>query len=353
MISWMQRHNKYLVWTIWIATIAFIGAGFVGWGQYNMGTKASNIGKVGDVEIKHSHFRVIYSGIYNQYNQMFQGKLDQETAKKLNIEGQAYGKLISQAKILNLANEMGIIVSDKELQKTFEQLEAFQKDGQFQRELYDSYLASQNLNAKTFEEMLRDEMRVSKTLKLLNITSLPLESETLNAINTISDKVEYVVLSLSDTHQQFSNEDLKTFWQENKESYQTTRKYTVTTLWTSTDIEVTEEELKKHYEQNAFNYTDSEGKTLSFEDAKADVEKEVKIKNSKKRAMKDFIALKKGEATQSETIELDENDDKFPRNIWAEIASKNVNELIKPKIVNDQYVSIKVDKIVQPKIHEF
>ena len=24
MISWMQKHNKYLVWTIWIATIAFI-----------------------------------------------------------------------------------------------------------------------------------------------------------------------------------------------------------------------------------------------------------------------------------------------------------------------------------------
>ena len=49
MISWMQKHNKYLVWTIWIATIAFIGAGFVGWGSYSFGSKAGNVAKVGDV----------------------------------------------------------------------------------------------------------------------------------------------------------------------------------------------------------------------------------------------------------------------------------------------------------------
>ena len=39
MIAWMQKHNKYLVVTIWIATIAFIGAGFViGLGTIGPGT---------------------------------------------------------------------------------------------------------------------------------------------------------------------------------------------------------------------------------------------------------------------------------------------------------------------------
>ena len=51
MISWMQKNNKYLVWTIWVATFAFIGAGFVGWGSYSFGSKAGNIAKVGEVEI--------------------------------------------------------------------------------------------------------------------------------------------------------------------------------------------------------------------------------------------------------------------------------------------------------------
>jgi peptidyl-prolyl cis-trans isomerase D len=52
MISWMQKHNKYLIVTIWIATIAFIGAGFVGWGSYSYGSKVSAIAQVGDVDIK-------------------------------------------------------------------------------------------------------------------------------------------------------------------------------------------------------------------------------------------------------------------------------------------------------------
>ena len=33
MITWMQRHKRWLVITIWISTIAFVGAGFVGWGS--------------------------------------------------------------------------------------------------------------------------------------------------------------------------------------------------------------------------------------------------------------------------------------------------------------------------------
>ncbi|WP_297524453.1 SurA N-terminal domain-containing protein, partial [Sulfurovum sp.] len=83
MISWMQKHNKYLVWTIWVATIAFIGAGFVGWGSYNFGSKASSIAKVGDIEIKQSQLNMVYSSIYERYNQMMQGKLDEKKAKEL------------------------------------------------------------------------------------------------------------------------------------------------------------------------------------------------------------------------------------------------------------------------------
>ena len=42
MITWMQRHKKWLIITIWISTIAFIGAGFVGWGSYNYGSSAGS-----------------------------------------------------------------------------------------------------------------------------------------------------------------------------------------------------------------------------------------------------------------------------------------------------------------------
>jgi len=44
MITWMQTHKKWLIITIWIATIAFVGAGFVGWGAYSYGKKEDTHG---------------------------------------------------------------------------------------------------------------------------------------------------------------------------------------------------------------------------------------------------------------------------------------------------------------------
>jgi len=82
MITWMQKHNKFLIWTIWIATISFIGTGAVV-GISGGSVKAGTIAKVGDVEIKQSKLNMVYSSIYNQYNQMLQGKLDKKRAQEL------------------------------------------------------------------------------------------------------------------------------------------------------------------------------------------------------------------------------------------------------------------------------
>ena len=66
MITWMQKHKKYLIVTIWISTIAFVGAGFVGWGQYKYGDKAGTVAKVGKVDISLGELQTSYSNLYAQ-----------------------------------------------------------------------------------------------------------------------------------------------------------------------------------------------------------------------------------------------------------------------------------------------
>ena len=60
MITWMQRHKKWLVITIWISTIAFVGAGFVGWGSYDYGKQSGAVAVVGDREISVEEFQQEY-----------------------------------------------------------------------------------------------------------------------------------------------------------------------------------------------------------------------------------------------------------------------------------------------------
>ena len=51
MISFMQKHKKYLVITIWVSTIAFVGAGFVGWGSYDFSSTSNAVAVVGENKV--------------------------------------------------------------------------------------------------------------------------------------------------------------------------------------------------------------------------------------------------------------------------------------------------------------
>ncbi|HHD79355.1 MAG TPA: hypothetical protein ENK98_06975 [Epsilonproteobacteria bacterium] len=351
MISWMQKHNKYLVWTIWIATIAFIGAGFVGWGSYSFGSKAGNVAKVGNIEIKQSKLNMVYSNIYGQYNQMLQGKLDDKKAKEMGLIKQAFSTIATQAKILNFAQDMGIVVSNDELVQKLESIKGFQEKGKFSKEIYNTYLQSQRLKAKDFEASLKEELIITKTLALLETKALPLEIEALGAAMNVADKIAYKVLTTSDVPYVSDEAKVKAFWETQKDNYMTDKQYNLSFVWTaSNQATVTDEELKNYYEANSFNYTDEKGKQLTFDEAKSKVTKDLKLKKTKKSAQKAYIAFKKGEMKSSETMTLPLGDLKLTPMVWNEIESKNVGDILKPKVVGEQYVTVKINKVIQPQV---
>ncbi|WP_320344688.1 SurA N-terminal domain-containing protein [Sulfurovum sp.] len=354
MISWMQRHNKYLVWTIWVATIAFIGAGFVGWGSYSFGSKAGNIAKVGEIEIPQSRLNMLYSDIYQDYNQRMQGQLDEAKAKELGLVQQAFSIIAVQTKILNFAKENGIIVSDEEVADALKEIRAFQKNGQFSKEIYNSYLKNRRITAKTFETTLREELTIAKTLNLLTVKALPFEEKIVSSAINVADKIAYKVLAPADIEVELKEEELRTYWEEHKENFMTPRAYRLSILWTeSAGAEATEEELQKFFAEKSFNYTDSEGKQLTFEEAKAALTNDLKLKKSKKDAQRAYIAFKKGELSSNETLTLPVNDAKLTAEIWEEIRQKSAGDILKPKVANDRYATVKIEEVIEPRVKTF
>ena len=350
----MQRHNKYLVWTIWVATIAFIGAGFVGWGSYSFGSKAGNVAKVGEIEIPQSRLNMVYSDIYQDYNQRMQGQLDEAKAKELGLVQQAFSIIELQTKILNFAKENGIIVSDEEVAEALKGIRVFQKNGQFSKEIYESYLKNRRMTAKTFERSLREELTIAKTLNLLTVKALPFEAEVVSSAINIADKIAYKVLTPDAIAVEIKEEELHTYWEEKKENFMTPKAYRLSILWTeSAGAEVTEEELQKFFAENSFNYTDQEGKQLTFEEAKAALSDDLKLKKSKKSAQKAYIAFKKGELSSSETLTLPVNDTRLTAEIWEEIQQKSAGEILKPKIADGRYATLKIEEVIEPRAKTF
>ncbi len=350
----MQKHNKYLIVTIWIATIAFIGAGFVGWGSYQYGSKAGSIGKVGDIEIGKAEFDMAYSDIYQRYNQMMQGKLDEAKAREMGLAQQAFSSLAVQALLLNLANEFGIIVSDEELGYKLAQIPSFQKDGKFNIEIYEGFLKSRRMKAKTFEQVIKNETIIQKMFSLLDSKGLPFETDVFAAAINVSDKVAYRVLTADDLNLTVSEEKLKSYWEAHKSSYMTPRKYQLDILWTeSKDTNATDAELKEFYTQNSFNYIDEGGKQLQLEDARERVLTDLKMKKSKKHAQKQYIGYKKGKIEKSETMTLALDDALLTSEAWKVIQAKDIDSFLKPKAIKNRYATIKIVTIVEPREMNF
>ncbi|EAJ8621231.1 peptidylprolyl isomerase, partial [Campylobacter jejuni] len=102
MLTWMQHHKKYLVVTIWVSTIAFVGAGFLGWGAYDFNlNRSSSVATVGNEKIGFSEFDTRYRQILSYYNQISNGALTPENAEQLGIKNIALSSLVEDKLLLN------------------------------------------------------------------------------------------------------------------------------------------------------------------------------------------------------------------------------------------------------------
>jgi len=354
MISWMQKHNKYLIVTIWIATIAFIGAGFVGWGSYQYGSKAGSIAKVGNIDITREKFDISYRNVYQRYNQMLKGQLDDKKAQELGIAEQTFTSLARETLLLNLAQEFGVVVSDEEILKELSKIPSFQKDKVFDKSIYAGYLKSQRISAKSFESMIHDQTVIQKLFNLLDSKGMPFENRVILSALNVADKIAYRVLSTEDVNITTDNTEIKKYWEEHKSLYMTEQKYQLDVLWKdSSDTNVTALEIDNFYKENSFNYVDEDGQQLSIDNAKDRVVSDLKMKKSKKDAQKLYISYKKDKISKSETITIKVDDKLFNPKIWEIIKSKDINSIMKPKAVDSRYAIIKISKVIEPREMSF
>jgi len=354
MISWMQKHRKYLVVTIWISTIAFVGAGFVGWGTYQYGNKSNSVAKVGEIPITVKEFQIAYNNIYQQYNQALGGKLDEATAKKLGLQKQVLQSLIYQALLKNFANEYGIVVSDEEVQNTILSIPAFQKDGNFDKATYTAVLQSMRIKPKAFEENIKNDILIKKTISLLTPGVGELELEAFGAAVFMADKLKYKVFTAKDVKVNVNEEELKKYWEENKNRYMTPKRYKLALTWIKASNKLPDENsIENYYKEHRTDFTDKDGKIIPLEEARSSIIKKLQLKASKKSAQLTYIDMKKGKKSPEIEKVVDSGDPIFSVEIWESIEGAIPGTVLKPKVTDDKYVVIKVVETILPQPKTF
>jgi peptidyl-prolyl cis-trans isomerase D len=353
MITWMQRHKKYLVVTIWISTIAFVGAGFVGWGAYDLNSdRASAVAKVGSRKITVQEFQLAYANYYNFYNNMLGGKLTQEQADDMGLEGMVIKSLIDEATLLSYADEIGMVALDSEIKDTIANDDNFKENGVFSKELYYNTVKRAGLSAKDYENSLKKQILLDKLNKALSLKATDPETKMFNSAILMQDKIEVASLSLSPNELILKEEDIKSYWEGSKENYMTTKSYNVDIVNVPLlNMEVSDDELKSFFEENKHNYTDKDGKLKSFEDAKTSAKTDFLLKKTKKVALETYLEFKKDAIAATDSKEIFVDDITFP---VEKLEEASLGETIKPIVQNYGYMILKVTAINEskPKTYE-
>lgn len=349
MITWMQRHKKYLIITIWISTIAFVGAGFVGWGQYSYGDKAGAVAKVGDEEITMGDLQKAYSRLYSQYSQVFQGNFDEEKAKAFGLQKQALQQLIDKALIINLARSYDLSVSDVEVLEEIKSSQYFQKEGVFDKETYRELLTRNNYTMKEYEEDIRKDLLVRKVLTLLNAQPNAAEASILSTIDRIADTIEYKLLSKKDIHIALDDEKIKAYWETRRQNFMSEVSYDIRYIeHTKVDLSNDAAAIEAYYNENKNQFKDAEGKIAQLDAAKTDVIKALNDKATKDAALREYIAFKKGELKERtpQSITISESNNPFDQETIESIAKlAPTSPFLKPsQSINGNYYTIELVK---------
>jgi peptidyl-prolyl cis-trans isomerase D len=169
MLKTMRKHRRSVMGIVIVAVIAMTMSGF---GVNLIGTPSRPYAiKVGDREVSYERFAQVRRSIEGRYRQMFGANTDQFIKSLgINTAEQAVDTTIESELLLALAEEMGLEASDKAIQEMLVK-DLFQ--GQFDKQRYATFLQTQGMSAKQFEEDLKKDVIRKQVASLFEDSAKP------------------------------------------------------------------------------------------------------------------------------------------------------------------------------------
>lgn len=206
---------KSVIWVIVVLIV--ISFGFMGTAylarDYNHRKYAGEIfGEKIPNETFQKHFEAVNVNSLIQYGDKYY-----DVRQYLNLPSQTWDRMI----LLHEANKQNIQVSNDEVIDAIQKFGFFQKDGQFDTDIYGKIVANVfKTTPRQFEEITRDSLRITKMLKDLSKDIQAKDEDLFNVFKQRQEKVQVSYISLSSENFKdqisVSEADIKSFYTEKK-----------------------------------------------------------------------------------------------------------------------------------------
>lgn len=270
MLKSMRKNLKSLSPILWAVVAAFIISIFAVWGgagKLGESRDPNTIATVGktkiSTEVYVSNLRQRIESLQRQFKE-----LNASFIQQLNLPQQVLEQLIQQEILIQIAEDMKLDASNDELREKIKGYPVFQKDGQFVGfEEYKKILEWNRISLADFEESLKKEILMEKTIKMLTAGVSITKSELWENYKKTNESVrmEFVPIEIStiESEEDFSIEEKQAFFEANKDNYKIPEKREADYVFFNIedfkkDVKLADSEIEEYYNNNEPQFTEPE-----------------------------------------------------------------------------------------------
>jgi peptidyl-prolyl cis-trans isomerase D len=264
MFDFVQEKKRVVQIVLLLIIITF---GFFGVDSYRKSGRSNTPATVNGEKISQQEFDNALRQQQERVREQAGSNFDPAMFDKPEIKRMILDSLVSQRLLSSQARSVGLTLSDDQLAQIIAGIEAFQKDGKFDKQRYEAALSSQNMSPLIFESRVRDEL---STRQLVDAYVKNGYASQAGADNLIRLNEQQRVVSVSQVSpdlflNQVKVEDaaVKEYYEKNQKEFQTPERARVEYLIFSvsalqSQVAVTDAEIKKYYEEHQSEFSTPE-----------------------------------------------------------------------------------------------
>jgi peptidyl-prolyl cis-trans isomerase D len=234
---------------------------FTFWGvdSYKKSSHSEALATVNGEKINQAEFDQALRQQQDRMRRMMASNYDQAMFDKPETKRAILESLVSQRLLMSQARSIGLTVNEKYLAQSIAGIDAFQKDGKFDKQLYESVLRREKMSPLTFESSIARELYMRQLIDayMRNGYASRITADNLIRLNEQQRVVAVAKISFESYLKQAKVDEaaVQSYYDMNLKEFQTDEQVRVEYVTFSADalqsqVTVDEAEIKKYYEEH-------------------------------------------------------------------------------------------------------
>lgn len=207
-----------------ILGILIIPFALVGVTQYFTASDSNIVARVNEIEISTNDFNQSFSNYRRRMQSIMGASYDPVAFDQLTVRREHLDNLINEELITQAAQSMGLDVDNETLAEEIRNIPAFQVDGQFNSDVYQSRLQAQGLSVRQFESEMRSQFVISQLPRNIAESSIATSTELEEFVALVDQTRTFGAVMVSavtpETMPEFAEEEIQAWYDSNTADYQ-------------------------------------------------------------------------------------------------------------------------------------